>query len=307
MRAPFALLSAAALLTLTACHRLDPGSTTQKISAGGRDRTFVLHVPASAPAAGTRMLILALHGNGGQGVQQEDLTGFSALSDRDGFVVIYPDGIDKSWADGRGTTDADMQGVDDVGFLRALIDWAVQNQGVDPKNVHATGHSNGGMMASRLGCDLSDKIASIGPNAAELPELVSKTCAPVHPMSVMTFHGTDDPFVPYGGGELPKGAGGVVLGAEAARTFWAEKAGCAATSKTTGEPDRDPSDGTTVDREDSQNCKGGAEVVLFTVHGGGHTWPSGHRDLPEALVGKVTRDVSASELLIDFFAAHTLP
>lgn len=294
-------------LLLSGCHRPDPGSVVTSISFGGRARSFVLHVPSSAPAPGARRLIISLHGRGGSGLQQEDLTGLSTLAERDGFIAIYPDGVDKSWADGRGASSAEKQGIDDVGFLGALIDWAVSNHGADPKRVHVSGHSNGGMMASRLGCDLSAKVASISPVAAELPELLSKSCAPIHPMSVMTFHGTDDAYVPYDGGTLQKGAGGVILGAKAARAFWAEKAGCAPDPVLTAEPDRDPDDGTTVIREESKGCAQGAEVLLFTIQGGGHTWPGGDADLGERVVGKVSRELDASELQVTFFTKHPMP
>ncbi len=307
MRSLLPLSALSALLALPACHRPDAGSQVASISFGGRDRSFVLHVPPSAPAPGTRRLILSLHGRGGTGAQQEDLTGLSTLAERDGFIAIYPDGIDRSWADGRGTSSAEEQGIDDVGFLGALIDWAVQNHGADPRQVHVSGHSNGGMMTHRLGCDLSAKVASMSPVAAELPALVSKACSPAHPMSVMTFHGTGDGFVPYAGGTVEKGAGGEILGAKETRAFWAEKAGCAPDPTITAEPDRDPDDGTTVLREESAGCTSGAEVLLFTIQGGGHTWPGSTADLGEALVGKVSKDINASELQLAFFARHPLP
>lgn len=299
----------ASAFALASCRRPqpDPGSEKTSLTFGGIERTYVLHEPSSASAAGSRMLIISLHGNLGTGAQQEDLTGFSPLADERGFVAVYPDGIDKSWADGRGTTDADTKGIDDVGFISALIDEMVAKHGVDPKKVFVTGFSNGSMMTNRLGCDLSDKIAAIGTLSGTMPEKVSMTCAVKRGVPLMSFHGDQDTFVPYGGGEVSSAAGGTVLSAEATRAFWAEKSGCDTTTASTPIADSSTDDETTVTRVDSQGCKDGSEVVLFTVTGGGHTWPSSDENLAKAIVGKSNEDVKASELLIEFFGKHALP
>lgn len=296
-------------LLLASCRRPqpDPGSEKTSLTFGGIERTYVYHEPSSAPAAGTRTLIISLHGNMGTGAQQEDLTGFSTLADERGFIAVYPDGVDKSWADGRGTTDADTQGIDDVGFISALIDEMVSKRGVDPKKVFVTGFSNGSMMTNRLGCELSDKIAAIGTLSGTMPETISTTCAPKRGVPLMSFHGDADPFAPYGGGEVNSSSGGKVLSAEATRALWAEKSGCDATTTSAPIADTVTDDETTVMREDNQGCKDGSEVVLFTVAGGGHTWPSSDANLTKALVGKSNEDVKASELLIDFFGKHALP
>ena len=295
------------LFVLGGCHRADPGTETGSISVGGRERTFAFHVPSSASAEGTRMLIISLHGRGGKGVQQEDLTSFSVLADEHGFVSVYPDGIDKSWADGRGTSSAETRGVDDVAFISALIDHAVKNYGVDPKRVFVNGHSNGSVMTNRLACELSTKIAAIGHNAGPIAEKVSTSCNPERPVSVIGFHGTEDSFMPYAGGEVDKGAGGKVLSAKDARAFWANKAGCSTETTTTSMPDTVKDDGTTVERDESVGCKDGSEVLLFTLTGGGHTWPGSTDDLGEALVGKLCKDIVASELMLEFYEKHAIP
>jgi len=297
----------ASLVSLAGCNRPEEGTETGTLTVDGRERTFVYHVPASAPEAGSRMLVISLHGRGGKGVQQEDLTGFTALAESHGFVAIYPDGIDKSWADGRGTSSAEMQGVDDVAFISALIDHAVANYGVDPKKVFANGHSNGSVMTNRLACELSTKIAAIGHNAGPIAENVSLKCNPARSMPVMGFHGTADGFMPYAGGEVDKGAGGKVLGAKNARAFWAGKSGCATETMITALPDTVTDDGTTVEREESTGCQDGSEVILFTITGGGHTWPNSKNDLSETIVGNLCEDIDASTLLLDFFEKHPMP
>lgn len=294
------------VVALSGCNRPEPGTESGSITVDGRERTFVVHVPTSAPAAGTRMLVIALHGRGGKGVQQEDLTGFSGLADTRGFVALYPDGIDKSWADGRGTSSAEMQGVNDVAFISALIDHAIANYGVDPKKVFVNGHSNGSVMTNRLGCELSSKIAAIGHNAGPIAEKVSMTCNPTRALSVMGFHGTADSFMPYAGGEVDKGSGGTVLGAKNARAFWATKSGCSTDTNITSLPDSVKDDGTTVEKEESVACQNGSEVILFTITGGGHTWPSSTKDLAEAIVGNVSEEIDASVQLLDFYEKHPM-
>lgn len=296
-----------AALLAAACHRADPGTEEGTLEFGGRVRTFLFHVPASAPAAGGRMLVLSLHGNSGTGAYQEDQSGFTPLAEEEGFIAVYPDGVARSWADGRGETDAEKQGVDDVGFIAALIDHFIAEHDVDPARVYVTGFSNGSMMTNRLGCELSAKIAAIGTLGGTLPELVSGACTPSRPLSVLSFHGTADPFAPFEGGEVTKGVGGFVLSARDTRAWWAARAGCGPDVALTPEPDLDPKDGTTVTREASQGCPDGVEVVLYAVEGGGHTWPGSSADLGEGLVGKSSKDVDASRLLLDFFAAHRLP
>jgi polyhydroxybutyrate depolymerase len=254
---------------------------------------------------GARPLVVALHGRLGDGKAMAHLTGLDAVADEDGFVVVFPDGYEKSWNDGRGRSPASEAGVDDVGFISALVDHAVASFRADARRVYVTGMSNGGMMTHRIGCELAAKIAGIAPVAGALPERGAPSCAPARPLSVVMFHGTDDSFVPYGGGEMQRGAGGRVLSAEASLAKWAALEGCAAGS-TTVELDRDPSDGTSVERTQSV-CPAGRQVALYTIRGGGHTWPGGWQYLPEGLVGRTSRDIDASRLIPRLFGISRPP
>jgi polyhydroxybutyrate depolymerase len=134
-----------------------------------------------------------------------------------------------------------------------------------------------------------------------MPAALAKDCRPAKPISVIMFHGTKDPLVPYDGGDIKGGAGaGVLSAAETLRT-WASLDGCPAKPETSNEPDRDPSDGTKVRRERFANCSNGSEVDLYTVEGGGHTWPGGWQYLPELVIGKTSKDIDASETIWAFF------
>lgn len=306
----FALLGISALVFAGAagCRRAPAeGSVTASIKHGGIERTYVYHLPAVIDPASPPALVIGLHGSGGQGSGQEKLSGLTNLTDAENLIAVYPDGIDRSWSDGRGTTDASKEGIDDVGFISTLIDHFIATHGADAKRVMVMGMSNGAMMTYRIGCELSAKVAVIGPVAGTMPELTSKACATDRRVPAMIFLGTEDTLVPFEGGELPVGAGGMMLSAAATRARWAEINGCAPEVKVSAEPDADPEDGTTVRREEHGDCADGAEAVLFAVEGGGHTWPGGWQYLGEGIIGKTTRDIDATALLVDFLKRHPMP
>jgi polyhydroxybutyrate depolymerase len=136
---------------------------TASIMHNGLKRSYLIHLPPDDKSR-PMSLVIALHGGGGTGSRMEKLTqgGFNALSDREGFIVVYPDGLEKHWNDGRSVKEAGWrahkENVDDVGFISALIEHLVKEQNVDPKRVYITGVSNGALMASKLACEKTEKI-----------------------------------------------------------------------------------------------------------------------------------------------------
>lgn len=291
-------------------------NTSHDLVHDGQERRFHLHVPPDFDPGRDRPwpLVLALHGGGGRGVGFDRNTSdgtFLAQADRLGFVVALPEGVDKGWNDGR--TDAAVASRtrhDDVGFLQVLIDTLIASHGVDPGRVYATGISNGGIMSFRLACELSERVAAIAAVTASMPLHLS-ACAPSRPVSVLVINGSEDPLVPYEGGAIRLrffGSGarsrGEVISTDASIAFWVERNGCSAAARVTALEDGDPDDGTRVVVERYQGCAGGSEVALYRVEGGGHTWPGGRQYLPERLVGRVSRDVDASRIILEFFAAR---
>jgi polyhydroxybutyrate depolymerase len=296
-----------ALVALSgACRRLQPaeGSIAGAISVEGRERTYLLHVPDSA--VDPSPLIVALHGRGGDGISQEQLSGLSALADREGFVVVYPDGVGRSWNDGRPGTPAADEDVDDVAFIAALIDHLASTAGVDEARVYVAGMSNGALMTQRLACDLGDRVAAIGPVAGLLTENIAGSCPLQRPMPAMIFLGTDDALMPYEGGEIPGAAVGEVRSGEETFAFWAERAGCSGEAVRTTLPDGEEDDGTTTIEHRHGACEDGAAVILYEVQEGGHTWPGGWQYASAALVGATSRDIDASALLWEFFRTRHL-
>ena len=279
------------------------GDRTGRLRFGGRTRTYLVHRPPGSRAG--MPVVLAFHGGGGTAAGMARITHLDAVADQHGFVVVYPQGYANSWAGGKGDTPADEAGIDDVGFVSALIRRLAAEDRIDTTRVFATGLSAGGFMAQRLGCQLSDRIAGIAPVAATLIVTIAQTCAPSRPMPVLEIQGTADPLVPYGGGHVAgRGPGGnPTLSAPDTAAHWASVNRCPASPDTVMLPTV-ISDGTQVRTDRYGPCAGGP-VVLYTVMNGGHTWPGGEQYLPVRVVGRTTHQFDASETMWSFFA--TLP
>ncbi len=300
--------------TATAGAEMRPDAMARDFSGefihNGIRRTYLVHVGSACSASTPAPLVIVLHGGGGTGAGTVKLTGFNAIADREGFIVVYPDGIDRHWNDGRGVEwyRAHTQDIDDLGFISALIDELSAKLNIDSKRVYATGISNGGMMSYRLGCELSQRIAAIAPVTASIAVNMAKEWSPSRPMPVLIIAGTADPLVPWDGGDIRFGGRiyGTVLSVPETVQFWVEKNGCLAKPMVIRLPETDPTDGTTVRKEVYTGCRGGAEVVLYAVEGGGHTWAGGLQYLPERIIGKTSREFSASEVIWQFFKQHSL-
>lgn len=280
----------------------------------GLERTYRIHVPPSYDKTRPMPLVIALHGGGGTGEKMEKLSlgGFNTLSDKEGFVVVYPDGIKRHWNDGRSAEEtgwqAHKENIDDVGLMSALIDYFIKELNIDKGRVYVTGISNGALMSYRLACELTGKIAAIAPVAGTMANNLYPHCSPSRAISLLAIHGTKDPLAPWEGGL--RGFAGKKLGRalSVADTFkyWKTHNRCPSASVITYEPDKNPQDGTKVRREVYSGCKDGTEVILYAIEGGGHTWPNGYQYLPELLVGKTSKDIDANEVIWNFFKTHSL-
>ncbi len=275
---------------------------------GGIRRTCLLHDPPSRRMGVPVPLVLALHGGGGSGLAMETVTGLSVLSDRHGFVVAYPDAVGGHWNDGRGLRQlrSHREGVDDVGFMAALVGELARTRGVDTRRVYAAGISNGAIFCHTLAARRADLVAAVAPVIGGMVPSVAADFRPARPVSVIVVQCTADPLVPFGGGVVAWNRGRIVPTAEAVRK-WAEFDGCAAEPVREELPDLDPSDGMRVMRETYGGGREGSEVVLVTIEGGGHTWAGGVQYLPERVIGRTCRDVNASALIWEFFSRHPRP
>ena len=241
-----------------------------ELTIGGRARSFTMRLPRSA--SGEIPLVLVLHGNhpGVGGQLMRDWTTFDQQADAWGFAIAYPDGCGGCWADGRGVTTADEAGVDDVAFLRAIIDWSAGRHGTWPDRTVVAGISNGAFMAHRLGLEAGDQVAVLAAVAGGLPARL-RGVPLAHAVSAMLIHGDHDTISPIGGGySRHRGPDGELRG----RTLSLDET--AGYWRTVDRCPPGPGQTHTTEfssRSTSDSGVGGARVVSWTVFGGGHTWP----------------------------------
>ena len=268
------------------------GDLDWKLSFGGVERIAHVHVPKSYDPTKQTPVVLNFHGLGSNAPEQIALSGMNAKSDATGFIAVHAEGtggLKQSWNAGACCGTAASGAVDDVGFVGRVIDELESKLCVDAHRIYATGMSNGGFLSHRLACEMSTRIAAVAPVAGVLGV---PTCNPSRPMSLFQFHGTLDGLVPYDGS--PALGFPSVLQTLAG---WAGRSGCKVTPRETSKKGE-------VTCVTYDGCKGGAEVNLCTVAGGGHTWPGG---LPVPSLGHTTTDIVATDAMWDFFVKHPLP
>jgi polyhydroxybutyrate depolymerase len=242
-------------------------------------------------------LVFVLHGQGGEGARLLKKGAWAAKSDREGFLVVAPDATGESPAWNSGYNNGRNYPVDDVAFLKALLDHLETRFKVDPRRIYFCGLSSGAMMSHKMAAELSDRVAAIAPVAgsigASLKDQGGKVVTipdPKGPVSVIAFHGKADTNVPYDGS---KGRPVNFLPVADSIAFWVKNNGCNA------KPRRTVTDGGNVIREVYSGGKDGTEVVLYTIVNGEHAWPKTDGPKPQSL--------DATDLIWDFFARHPKP
>ena len=281
---------------------------SKSITHQGLNRDYHLYIPSSYRHLAATPLVIALHGGGGNGPKMEKLSRLSLLADQYGFIVAYPDAVEHNWNDGRGLSQyrSQRENIDDVGFITLMMDAIAGDYDIDAKRVYVTGASNGAMMSLRLGCEAADKITAIAPVIGSMPENLVSTCRPARPVPLLMINGSDDPLVPYEGGyvHIFRKKLGKIISVPQTIDFWVVRNGCSPKPQIRLEPDIEPEDGTRVQKSVYAQCTDDAEVVLYTIKGGGHTWPGGYQYLPEFLIGKTSRDLNALEAIWNFFNGY---
>jgi polyhydroxybutyrate depolymerase len=250
------------------------------VTVGSVNRMARVHVPASYDPAKRTPLVINAHGRTSNGSQQAWLSHMIQKSDAEGFIVIHPESNTSptSWNSGGGCCDpAYSANVDDIGFIRKVLDDAEAKLCVDTSRVFVTGLSNGGYLAHSVACAMADRVAAIGAVAGLLQ---LQTCGATKPMPVFLVHGTADTLVSYDW--VP-----------ATVNYWKAKNGCTtqATTYTNG----------VASCVTHGGCTAGADVVLCTIQGGGHQWPGGEA-VP--FLGTKSDDINATNVQWSFFVAH---
>jgi polyhydroxybutyrate depolymerase len=277
--------------------------SSHTLTVDGITRTYLLIEPLTETAQ-PLPLILALHGGGGTARSMCLMPGgLAAPALREGYLLVCPQGVERHWNDGRAiqTWRSHAEDIDDVGFLIALVDHLLQLYDIDDERIFATGISNGGQMSYRLACEQSSRVVGIAPVVASMA--VSLECQPGNPVSILVINGTEDPLIPFDGGEitaLRRGLGSVKATREVLE-FWARSNQCGQEAESIQIPELDPHDGTRVIQHEYSPCLNGSLVELYEIVAGGHTWPGANQYLPEFLIGRLSQEMQASEVIIEFF------
>lgn len=253
-------------------------------------RDYILFIPSGYNVAEPAPLVINMHGYTSNANEQMLYTAFNSDADTAGYIVVYPNGINNAW--NSGFSFPYESGINDVGFLNALIDTISAHYNVDECRIHSTGMSNGGFMSYRLACELYDRIASIVSVTGSMTPGMTTHCNTNRAVAVMEIHGTADGTVPYTGGTG-------MTSVDANFAFWKNKNNCQGSSTSTNLPDVVTTDGATVTKIYQGGCDNSTEVITLKVNNGGHTWPDAIID-----IGVTTKDINANSEIIQFFNKH---
>jgi polyhydroxybutyrate depolymerase len=316
--------------------------TRETVTVNDVDRTYLLRLPGGYDHEQKYPVVILLHGMNQETDDMERLTRFDDLADKDGIIAVYPSALQGRWnvgvrppapqrtmmpmgrggrhggggfpggggypgggqsgGQGRGEEQRGPAPADEIAFLNQMLDQMATQFSVDTARIYVTGLSWGGFMAIKVGCAMADRIAAIAPVGAAMPKTM--VCLPTRPVSVVMINGTSDPVVPYGGGtehnlQLP------IVSVEDSAKAWAKIDRCAEKPSQTKLSAHEKG-GMETKVETYDGCQQGAQVVSYSVKGGGNTWPGGEQYEVEEQVGKTSQDLSANETIWNFLATKKL-
>lgn len=289
---------------LPACDKSeDPDSDTvynsyQSINVDGMERTFVLNLPPTYPdTKGDFALVIGMHGGGGKGRHFGEAYHFNEKSDEANFIAVYPEGVQsdgplkaRTWNAGTCCDYAMETNVDDIKFISELIDFLTAEYRVDPKRIYAAGMSNGGMMAYRLACDLSNKIAAVAGVSTTM--VMNIPCSPNSPIPVLHIQSKVDESVPFNGGIGVRG--NYFPPIDSVLNVWATLNSCLSAPESTS------FDQYLFTEWDA--CSEGATIEYYLTEDGGHSWPGGEKGT--FFADPPSTAIDATNLIWDFFQKH---
>lgn len=313
---------------------LGAGDYDFSIDYGGLSRTYKVHVPSSYSKKSPLPAVLNLHGGGGNSERQINVSQMNVTADKNGFIVVYPDGTGKkilgklfgTWNSGACCGSAQSSDVDDVGFISQLITNIEGKFNIDKKRVFVTGYSNGSMMAMKLACEISDRIAAVATIASTQ---IIQNCLLTHPVPMIHFHGTKDQCHFYNGGKCGacfadffNAIGVPMVKSEytcesAAKDIeaWSILNGCNTDSKVVYQKGN-------TKCISFDKCSGNGEVEFCTMTDAGHIWPGGNSYAIDScdnnstgyvcrqwknVIGADSNDINANDAMWEFFQKHPMP
>lgn len=262
---------------------LPAGDYERMLEQGGVMRRYYLHVSPSVESSAP--LVVNMHGYLSNPTMQWEWSQMIDAADPRGMIVAHPEGLENSWNAGACCGSSSSGGVDDVGFIRAVVADIQSAACVDPQRIYATGLSNGGFMSNRLGCEAADLFAAVAPVVGAL-RIPLEDCMPERPMPIFAFNGVQDGLVPIADGN-------------ATIERWVELDGC--------DPEPMVEELAGGSCRTWSGCDGDGDVRMCTLDPMGHCWPGRSPDMCYAFIGPYSDAVDATERMLDFFEQHTLP
>jgi polyhydroxybutyrate depolymerase len=281
------------------------GRFTHTIKMGGYDREAQIHIPAGYQSGTKPPLVLLLHGGGGSGTSALDKDGWAAKADKEGFLIVAPEGLGALpklptnfkinpalWNSGQLKAHSPRAMIDDVAFVRELLDELMEKVPYDERRVFSTGHSNGGGMTFRLAADLSERFTAIGMVAGRM---VVENPKPRKPLPTLYVIGTKDPLMPLDGGEVKSPWGNWTNRPVIEQlSRWAEAIGC----------EKEPmvlSDMENLRKVEYRSKSNGPTLTVLYLEGHGHHWPGAKQTLPESMIGPIKSKLNATDAIWEFF------
>jgi polyhydroxybutyrate depolymerase len=306
-----AVLSLRSIAPADACKQanefsFEPGTSTHTIVTNGLERCYLLYIPSRYDPSQPVPVVISYHGFASNPSGQVDISRLNEIAETGNFLVVYPQGtgFPLRW---NSFITIEWSPVDDVAFTRALVKDLESSFLIDKSRIYATGFSNGGALVHNLACEMSDTFAAVGIVSAPITE-PQLGCIPSRPMPLIVFHGTEDLIVRYDGtsmnlpffhsGRKSDQGGFSYVSANSWTKRWAKRNHCYLI------PEELPAQGNVTELRYT-GCLQDAEVIFYTITGGGHSWPGGG-PLPGWLVGEVNNDITASTEMWSFFEKHTL-
>ncbi len=294
---------------------IQPGDQTFTLDVDGLERNYIVHAPPDYDKTRPIPIVFVFHGGGTNANWVRRFCGLSSKADRANFLAVFPSGSGarirrlswncpgsgfERWTGAEGA-DADLvRRVDEVAFVRAMIADLSRRGTIDSQRIFASGVSTGAALVYYLAGKMPDEIASI---AAIGGPIGTDSHPPSRPMPVIHFHGTDDNFAPYHGGQGKKSFTGLEFNSVAfTMETWSQFIGCQEQPSVEELPQK--TDNSTHVTKSVYAGRDDSEIVLYTIWGGGHTWPG--QDPRMELMGKYTQDIQANDLVWDFFSRHPL-
>jgi len=311
-----AFLSVASLLVLWGCSEkligyetFSPGTYEHKLNIRvlGFRRSYLIHIPKGYNGTKALPLVVALHGGYSTAQKMEEETGLSDLADREGFLVLYPNGITlfgwlQHWNAGHCCGKAMQDGIDDFGFVCRVIDQTREHLKVDPARIYMVGYSNGGMLAYLFAAQRPETIAAVAVIAATIGSRPSPSEPEVRipparaPVPILAFHGREDDRVPYERGR-DKDRGHLYVPVKESMGFWVKANRCASN------PLREQVMADRVLKETWTGNKKGKEVILYTLEGWKHNPPTRH--YTQRMPGTdPLKGFHATDIIWEFFKGH---